>query len=75
MEAETEGACSEIPKETVDFKIVFNKQKHDVTFPLDDKVQDLKQHIEKITGNWGIFDVLDCIIVPGITIKFNIYII
>ena len=37
-------------KETVAFKVIYNKQKHDVTFPLDDTVIDLKKHLEEITG-------------------------
>ena len=37
-------------KETVSFKVIYNKQKHDVTFPLDDTVIDLKKHLEEITG-------------------------
>ncbi|XP_014661801.1 PREDICTED: ubiquitin domain-containing protein UBFD1-like isoform X3 [Priapulus caudatus] len=37
-------------KEMVDFKVVFNKQRLDVSFPVDDKVSSLKAHIHKITG-------------------------
>ena len=37
-------------KETVSFKVIYNKQKHDLTFPLDDTVIDLKKHLEEITG-------------------------
>ena len=36
--------------ETVSFKVIYNKQKHDVTFPLDKTVIDLKKHLEEITG-------------------------
>jgi len=35
---------------TVDFKIICNKQKHDVTFSLNDTVLSLKQHIQTLTG-------------------------
>lgn len=35
--------------ETVDFKIVFNKKKFDMTFPLDSKVSELKTEIENMT--------------------------
>lgn len=37
-------------KETVDFKIIYNKNKYDVTFPLDDTFANLKPQIEKLTG-------------------------
>jgi len=46
----TEVIPSSVPKETVEFKIVYNKQRHDVTFPLDDTISTLKQHIQKLTG-------------------------
>ena len=36
-------------REHVDFKVIFNKQKYDVSFPLDDTVTQLKNHLEKIT--------------------------
>ena len=38
------------PKEMVDFKVVYNKKKLDVTFLLDETVLELKKHLEKITG-------------------------
>jgi len=47
---ESEVISSSVPKETVEFKIVYNKQRHDVTFPLDDTISTLKQHIQKLTG-------------------------
>lgn len=34
----------------VDFKVVFNKQKYDISFPLDNKVSALKTHIQTLTG-------------------------
>ena len=37
-------------REKVDLKIVFNKQKLDLTFPLDELVSSLKTEIEKLTG-------------------------
>lgn len=37
-------------REMVSFKVVYNKQKHDVTFPLDETVQNLKEHLKSITG-------------------------
>ncbi|XP_046735230.1 ubiquitin domain-containing protein UBFD1-like isoform X2 [Diprion similis] len=36
------------PKERIDFKIIYNKQKIDVNFPLDDTVKDLKAHLQDI---------------------------
>lgn len=35
---------------TVDFKVIFNKQKYDVTFPIEETVAKLKSHIETLTG-------------------------
>ncbi|XP_064609055.1 ubiquitin domain-containing protein UBFD1-like isoform X2 [Liolophura sinensis] len=37
-------------KETIDFKVIFNKQKYDVTFPLDSTIGSLKTHIQTLTG-------------------------
>ncbi len=51
----SEGASASAdtaPKETVDFKVVYNKQKYDVTFPVDDSVSSLKAHLEKLTGEF-----------------------
>ncbi|KAJ2943674.1 hypothetical protein O0L34_g16787 [Tuta absoluta] len=39
----------EIP-EQVEFTIVFNKAKHEITFAYDATIQDLKAHLERITG-------------------------
>ena len=36
--------------ETTDFKMVWNKQNYNVTFELDKTVEDLKKHIEELTG-------------------------
>ncbi|XP_034235867.1 ubiquitin domain-containing protein UBFD1-like [Thrips palmi] len=36
--------------EDVDFKVIFSKSKYDITFPLDDTVAQLKDHLEIITG-------------------------
>uniref|UniRef100_T1IXM7 Ubiquitin-like domain-containing protein n=1 Tax=Strigamia maritima TaxID=126957 RepID=T1IXM7_STRMM len=49
LEEAVAGPSSCEPKETVDFKVIYNKQKHDVTFPLDDTVAMLKQHVSKLT--------------------------
>ena len=46
-DANNSGNCGE----TVEFKVIFNKQKHDVTFPLDNTVLKLKDHIQTLTGS------------------------
>lgn len=38
------------PVETVEFKIVYNKQKYDVTFPTNETVTKLKAHVQTLTG-------------------------
>lgn len=48
----TESIEDETTKETVTFKVMFNKQKHDVTFDLDGTVTALKDHIQRITGEY-----------------------
>lgn len=40
------------PVETVEFKIVYNKQKYDVTFPTNETVAKLKAHVQTLTGNF-----------------------
>ena len=35
----------------VEFTIVYNKQKYEVKFALDETVDALKNHIEKLTGD------------------------
>ncbi|PIK52598.1 hypothetical protein BSL78_10502, partial [Apostichopus japonicus] len=49
-ETKTETAEDATPKETVTFKVMFNKQKYDVTFDLDGTVSGLKGHIQTVTG-------------------------
>ena len=41
----------EVAAETIDVKVVYNKQKFDVTFQLDLTVTAFKNHLEKLTGN------------------------
>lgn len=36
--------------EDATFKVIFSKSKYDITFPLDDTVAQLKDHLEVITG-------------------------
>ena len=40
----------EAPKESVDFKVIYNKNKYDVNFLLDGTVGQLKQHLQDIIG-------------------------
>lgn len=37
-------------RETASFRVVWNKKNYEVTFPVDETVDSLKQHIEKLTG-------------------------
>lgn len=41
------------PKECVDFKVIYNKKKYDVNFPLDDTIGQLKLHLQDITGDFS----------------------
>ncbi|XP_054288770.1 ubiquitin domain-containing protein UBFD1-like isoform X1 [Macrosteles quadrilineatus] len=36
--------------EIIDFTVIYNKNKHDVQFPLDDNVGQLKKHLEDVIG-------------------------
>jgi hypothetical protein len=40
------------PKENVDFKIVYNKTKHDINFPLDHTIELLKRHLQDLIGKY-----------------------
>ncbi|XP_062999290.1 ubiquitin domain-containing protein UBFD1 isoform X2 [Elgaria multicarinata webbii] len=44
------GGDSEMEKELVELKIIWNKTKYDLKFPLDSTVADLKQKIHSLTG-------------------------
>lgn len=35
--------------EKVDFKVIYNKKKYDVNFPLDEKIKALKEHLQGLT--------------------------
>lgn len=41
-------------QETVDFKVIFNKQKYDVTFPVNNTIAKLKSHVESLTGMYTV---------------------
>jgi hypothetical protein len=46
----TSNGCSDAARDLVDIYIIYNKQKYDLTIPLDDTVESLKLQIEKLTG-------------------------
>lgn len=48
-ETTEDSEICEIP-EQVEFTVVFNKMKHDITFAYDASVLDLKAHLERICG-------------------------
>jgi len=49
----SDNATVEQPvQEMIEFTIIYNKQKYEVKFPLDETVDALKNHIEKLTGNY-----------------------
>lgn len=48
-ETTEDSELCEIP-EQIEFTIVFNKAKHDITFAYDATVLDLKAHLERICG-------------------------
>lgn len=45
---EEEQAC--LSRETASFRVVWNKNNYEVTFPIDETADSLKQHIENLTG-------------------------
>jgi len=45
-------------REMVEFTVIYNKQKYEVKFALDETVDALKTHIEKLTGNYKLLCVL-----------------
>ena len=51
-DANNSGNC-----ETVEFKVIFNKQKFDVNFPMDNTVRKLKEHVQTLTGSHGTISV------------------
>lgn len=50
------GGDSEMEKELVELKVIWNKNKYDVKFPLDSTGADLKQKIHSLTGETSMFD-------------------
>ena len=52
----SDNATVEQPvQEMVEFMIIYNKQKYEIKFALDETVDALKNHIEKLTGNHNLF--------------------
>ncbi|CAB3980708.1 Ubiquitin domain-containing UBFD1 [Paramuricea clavata] len=55
-EEETAGECSQensettCPENMISFRVVWNKKNYDVTFNANDTVENLKKHIETLTG-------------------------
>jgi len=49
-------------QEMVEFTIIYSKQKYEVKFALDETVDALKNHIEKLTGNYSL--IVLCFINP-----------
>jgi hypothetical protein len=52
----------EVQKDSVDFKVIYNKNKYDVNFPLDSTVSQLKQHLQDIIGIVGPANQNGCIV-------------
>lgn len=42
--------CAAQEQDMVEFKVIFNKVKHDIKFPFDNTVLQLKDHLNTITG-------------------------
>ena len=51
----------EAPGEQVNFKVIFNKQKYDITFALDESVTELKTHLATLTSEYIIIHCSFCI--------------
>jgi len=43
-----------LEREMVEFTVIYSKQKYEVKFALDETVDALKNHIEKLTGDWRV---------------------
>lgn len=46
----TSDVASGSPVEVVEFKVVWKKNTYDVSFPLDERVDKLKEHISTLCG-------------------------
>ncbi|XP_033741985.1 ubiquitin domain-containing protein UBFD1-like [Pecten maximus] len=44
------NAASNTKMEEVEFKLIYKKQKYDVSFPMDNTIKNLKEHVETLTG-------------------------
>lgn len=47
-----EGDSEKTPPELVNFRMVWNKKNYDVEFDVGQTVDQLKEHIEGLTGEW-----------------------
>ncbi|XP_069124697.1 ubiquitin domain-containing protein UBFD1-like [Argopecten irradians] len=47
---ENTSAASNTKSEEVDFKLIYKKQKYDVSYPMDNTIKNLKEHVETLTG-------------------------
>lgn len=45
-----EDQAASSSRETASFRVVWNKKNYEVTFPVDETADSLKQHIENLTG-------------------------
>ena len=57
----TEEDQASSSRETASFRVVWNKKNYEVTFPVDETADSLKQHIENLTGLlicWPVFNAL-----------------
>lgn len=58
--------------ETIDFTVIFNKNKYDVQFPLDDNIGQLKKHLEDVIGESVFFLYLNLIYITLLSMPFFI---
>ena len=47
-----------LDREMVEFTVIYNKQKYEVKFALDETVDTLKNHIEKLTGDYRVLYIV-----------------
>ncbi|XP_066992215.1 ubiquitin domain-containing protein UBFD1 isoform X1 [Anabrus simplex] len=50
VEIEKIESSPKVPTEFVDFKVIYNKTKYDISFELDNTVGQLKQHLQDVIG-------------------------
>ena len=57
MEQPENNTDQKILKEINTFKVIFNKQKYDISFDLYATVAQLKEHLHSVIGNWILFSI------------------